>query len=148
MTETQTMKVPAPKPLKWRGKVMVASPLGLGMMFEHANYCRMLYLDDAKKQVAGLPQSIQMEAWKDAKAFADRMVPGSIEYATVANWLDAQIYLCFLSFREKQPELSIDQMRQAMEEQYPDIMELANEMAGFAADKEGASPLAQAATAA
>jgi hypothetical protein len=111
-------------------------------MVEHADYLHDLYMEKAKKDLRGLPKEIAIEAYNEAKKYADKIKPVTAEYIELSQTLAGITYQFFIAARKKHPDISLGLAGEILESNFAEIAAKANEMAGFKAVDE-LDPLAK-----
>ena len=142
--DTTNIEVPAPMTLGYNGKTYILTPLGTRDLVEHANYLRDQYIEQAKKDLRGLPKEIAIDVFNKAKRYADKIKPVTEQYIELAQTYDGLVYQFYLSVRKKHADVSLELAAQILESNFGEISGKANAMAGFKPVEDG-SPLGEAA---
>ena len=129
MAETSSIEF-----IEYKGRPLQVRPLSLSAQEELAQYLRFKYFSEAKKMFDGLPLPLAQYALDKAKAYSDKIYPGTLEHSqlffTPAGWT----YALFLASKSNENAPTVQEAYEILDS-VPEAFQAVAKAVGYREDK-------------
>lgn len=123
--------LPVPTTIDHNGKTLRVIPLGLADLLEHAQWMRDQHVNEAKKQMVGLPIDLAKHAYDEARKEASLIKIGTEEYREAALDFGGRVYALWLSIRKEVKDFPVALVYEIFAEDMGRAMGVSAESLGF-----------------